>query len=385
MRLEPEKSRFANMVYIGAALIVLAAIGIGVASTVFHRAYVTATPYRFTAQVDTTLDSSPQSSSLPYHKVEVSDTVTKSVPATGSQHVENHASGVITVFNSYSTTQQRLITNTRFATADGKIYRIHEPIVVPGYSTKAGVKVPGSIDVTAYADQAGDTYNTDLTNFTIPGLKGSKQYTLIFAHSKTPMTGGFIGEQAVVDAALRTQTIDGLKADLNRSLQSKIHAAVVAGSVIFDDSIHITYTENSDTVQGGNAVLSVSGTAAAPAFVEDALAHELATDTTSTYSGPLALENPTELSVNVDSPIAVTQEQSISVSISGSAKLVSTYNSAQLAKDLAGKSKNDIQSVLPQYPGLSNLEVKIYPFWLSGLPSDPAKVIIQSTPSPKAQ
>ncbi len=376
MRLKPEQSGLAKLVFIAAGIIVLAGIGIGVASTIFNRAYAKVTPYRFNVSVQETLQTIPAGVNLPYQKVSVTDTAAKSVAATGSQHVENHASGTITVYNSYSTTKQRLITNTRFQTKDGLIYRIHAPLVIPGYTTKAGVKVPGSLDALVYADQAGDTYNIGLTDFTIPGLKGSKQYDLIFARSKTPMSGGFIGQEAIVDPTLRSQTVDSLKAALDRSLRAKIAAATVAGTIVFNDSVFITYTEGVDALQGNSATISVSGQAVAPAFSENLLARQFAT-TTGTYGGPLTIENPNDLSVHVDPSSAIGTNAPLILSVSGVAHLVSAFDPAQLTKDLAGKNKNDVQSVLASYPGISSIDVKMYPFWLSTLPKDPAKVKVE--------
>ncbi|MDO8523888.1 MAG: hypothetical protein Q7R74_01515 [bacterium] len=377
MRLKPERSGFAKLVFIVAGVLLVTGIGIGVASTVFNRAYVTVTPYRFSANIEESLQVLPDGVNLPYQKVSVTDTATKSVPATGSEHVENRASGTITVYNSYSASSQRLITNTRFETKDGLVYRIHAPIVISGYTMKAGVKAPGSIDTLVYADQAGDTYNIDLMDFTVPGLKGSKQYDLIFARSKTPMSGGFIGEQAVVDPTLRSQTIDSLKADLDRLLRAKIAAATIAGTIVFNDSITITYTEGADTLQGSNAVISVSGQAVAPAFNETALARQFVATSAPSYDGLLAIENPNDLSVHVDPPGAIGTEEPLTVSIAGTAHFVSTFDGVQLARDLAGKNKKDIQPVIAAYPAISIIDVKLYPFWLSTLPVDPAKVKVR--------
>ncbi|MBI3573927.1 hypothetical protein HY090_02655 [Candidatus Kaiserbacteria bacterium] len=377
MRLTPEKGGLAKFIFIGAGILIVLGIGIAILSTVFHRAYVTLTPYSYTANVQETIQTTPNNTAVPYQKVEVTDTATKSVPATGSQHVENHSSGTITVYNAYATTQQRLITNTRFQTKDGLVYRIHTPIVIPGYTMKAGLKVPGSVEAVVYADEAGPKYNIDLTEFTIPGLKGTKQYDLISARSRTPMSGGFIGEQAVVDPAVRTQTVDALKADLDRSLRAKVSAAKVAGTIIFNDTIVITYMENGDTVDGKNAAISVSGRATTHAFSENALAKNFAASTGVTYDGPLSIQNPADLGAHIDLPSAIGTDTPISIAVSGTARLVATFDQGALAKDLAGRNKKDIQTVFAKYPAISTIDVKVFPFWVSTLPTDPAKISIK--------
>ncbi len=384
MRLKPEKSGFAMAVFIVAGVIVVAGIAIGVVSTVFHRAYVSVTPNAFSVNVQESVPATPDSQTLPYQEVSVTDTASKTVAATGSQQVQNHASGTITIYNAYSTAQQRFITNTRFQTASGLLFRIHAPVVVPGYTMKAGVKVPGTVQATVYADQAGDTYNIPASDFTIPGLTNATQHRLIYAQSVSSMSGGFGGAQAVVDPILRTQTVTDLEASLDRSLRSKVAAATMAGTVVFNDSIAITYTQNPDSLQGSNAVISVSGQALAPAFNENDLAHQIGSTANVSYTGDLAIKNPASLNVTVNPANAIGTQTPITASISGTADLVATFDPTALAKDLAGKSKKDIQSVLPSYPAISAIDVKIYPFWISSLPSDPAKVEITTVDTPPA-
>jgi hypothetical protein len=386
MRLKPERSGFAKFIFVLAGIIVLAGIGIGVLSVFFHKAYISVTPYHFTANVEESLQSTPDSTTLPYQKIEVTDTATKSVSATGSQHVENHASGTITIYNAYATTAQRLITNTRFQTSGGLIFKVHEPVMVPGYTMKAGVKVPGSVDAVVYADEAGEKYNIAASDFSLPGLTNAQQHTLIYAKSIAAMSGGFIGEQAVVDPTLRKQTVDGLKADLERSLREKISGATVSGSVVFPDTLAITYTENSDTVSGNSAAISVSGKAVAPAFDQNALAHQFATLANASYAGALQIDNPESLSVHIDPPSAIGTQNALTVAIAGTASLSAVFDKVALTNDLAGKNKSDIQSILPKYPSIASIDVKVYPFWLSSLP-DSSKMQVSvvdtaTTPAP---
>lgn len=370
-------SGFFGFAVVAGIVVVALIVGVVVISTVFYKAYISVTPYSFDAPVQGSFESSPGSQTLPYQKVEATDTATKSVPATGTQHVENHASVTITISNAYTATSQRLITNTRFATKDGLVFRIHAPVVIPGYTMKAGVKVPGSVDAVAYADEAGTKYNISAGDFTIPGLKGSKQYDLMYAKSKNSAAGGFVGEQAVVDPKVRADTVQGLKADLERSLREKLTAAIPAGTILFKDSVSISYTEGNDTVDGGNAVIAVSGSAFAPAVNESSLSKALIAGGQNSFQGELGIANPADLNVQIDAPQNVGTETPIHFSISGNAKLVAVFDPAQLIKDLAGKDKKDIKNVLPNYPAISNIDVKIYPFWRGGIPSDTKKIDVK--------
>lgn len=370
-----------NIVFFAVGVLALIAVVVVAMSVFFHRADVMVTPHRYSATVDTSFETATDNPLLPHKKVTSEDTKTKSVPATGTKDVENRASGTITVYNAFSTKSERLITNTRFETPDGKTYRVHTPIVVPGYTMKAGLKVPGSLDVTVYADEPGEAFNIGLSDFKLPGLKDSKQAELIYAKSKTPMTGGFVGKQAVVESSLRAQTISELKAELDRALRDKLQQNAPADYLIFADTISVLYAEGTDTAEGANAIIRVSGTASAPAFPQTAFAQALAGAGGVTADTSLMVENPASLTVKVTTPDSVGTETPFSVTVSGTASLVALVSKEQLAADLLGKSKSTVNEVLTQYPGIADILVKVYPFWRVQIPGDIENVKVEITPA----
>ena len=131
-------------------------------------------------------------SSLSYEIMTLELSQSRTVAATGREEVSLKASGKIVIYNDYNTAKQRLIRNTRFETPLGLIYRINESIVVPGQTVEGGKTIPGSIEVTIYADEPGENYNIGLTDLTIPGFKGAPQFEHFYARSKSSLTGCFV-------------------------------------------------------------------------------------------------------------------------------------------------------------------------------------------------
>ena len=76
-------------------------------------------------------------------KIDIEDS--EAVASNGVTHVEEKASGSVTVYNDFATTPVKLVKNTRFATPDGLIFRTPADVVVPG---KKG-NTPGSVVITA--------------------------------------------------------------------------------------------------------------------------------------------------------------------------------------------------------------------------------------------
>jgi len=100
------------------------------------------------------------------------------------------ASGIITVFNEYSSSPQLLVASTRFLSSDGKIFRTIKDISVPGSEIINDEIIPDSINITVMADYPGIEYNISPSDFTIPGFKGSPKYVGLYGKSNTAMNGG---------------------------------------------------------------------------------------------------------------------------------------------------------------------------------------------------
>ena len=163
---------------------------------------------------------------LSYEIMTIEKTDSKKIAATGREEIEEKASGKIVIFNDFNTSSQRLIKNTRFETPEGLIYRINKSIIVPGQKTEGGKTVPGSIEATVYADEAGEKYNIGLTDFTIPGFEGSPRFDSFYARSKTEMAGGFAGERLSANPDELKKAQDELRTELKKQLMAEAFSQI---------------------------------------------------------------------------------------------------------------------------------------------------------------
>ncbi len=136
--LRPRSSRRRSLLIAGAVVVIVCAIIGLLLSTLFAGATVTVFPRQEQVSVPVTLVAklNPAGGELGYQTITVTRSASTSIPATGTKQVSKSASGVITIYNSFGTDPQRLIANTRFAAPDGKIYRLHDSVVVPGRDQK---------------------------------------------------------------------------------------------------------------------------------------------------------------------------------------------------------------------------------------------------------
>ena len=375
---EPMKSSL-TFVWIALGALVVAGAVVGLMSTVFHTAEARVTRMECKSDISGDFFAGPELP-LTYSPVKASSQVTRTVPATGSVDASDRATGLIVVSNLYSAKPQRLITNTRFETSDGKVYRIHAPITIPGYTTRNGQKVAGTVEAQVYADQPGEAYNKDSATFKLPGLKGSNQYDLITATTKDALTGGFVGKKATVEKSVRDQAIAEMKSELERTLREKVLAGAPPQSVVLLDSVRVRYVERPDTAVGDTATLAMDGTAVVPAFPVDGLARELGLKGGVASDVPLMLMNPNDLTFSTADGALIEGGGTLTFTLSGMAHLRAVFNERSFAEDLAGKTRAEIAQVQAEYRGIAgSAELSVRPFWLSSLPKNPERIKVSVT------
>lgn len=227
----------------------------------FSGAKVVITPVTSPATVTTELTAYRDSGDLTFQQITVEKNATMEVASEGTAEAHDSATGSIVIHNAGSAAQP-LIKNTRFETPDGLIFRVHESVVVP-----AG----GDFKATVYADEAGEKYNIPATTFTVPGLKGSKSFTLITATSNAPMTGGFVGTRASVNEETRQKTYSALQAELTTALQKDLAAKVPEGFVLVPGTSFPTYEPAADVQKDSSTVtVAEKGVITAVVFPEEA-------------------------------------------------------------------------------------------------------------------
>jgi len=366
-------------------------IGIGIAAIVlffaafslFSGATVSYTPKsaQLTFNKDTYTAYKSGDKTLLFSVIKLSDDKGVKTPASGEENVSLKASGTIVVYNNAGKNDQKLIKNTRFQSSDGKIFKIPNEIIVPGQKTQNGALVPGSIETTVVAAEAGAEYNIDLSDFTIPGFKGTPQFTTIYARSKTPMTGGFIGARKKVSDSDLAAANTTLNTTLKNGLMDQAKAQVPADFIIFPNLIYIAYSSLPQTNPTDNGVtVNQHADLYGVMFKKTDLANFLASKKlTDDASGPVDVPDLTNLDLSFVGQTAkdLLKVDQLNFQVTGSATAVFLTDENALKNDLVGKNNSDLDSILKKnYPGILDATSVIRPFWKSVFPSDPEKIRI---------
>jgi len=352
-----------------------------VISSLFTGATVTVSPKTQKVPVNIVLlaskDASMKGSELQYQIVTLSDQLQREVVAQGTRMEEKKASGQIVIYNNETTATQRLIRNTRFQTPEGLIYRISEPVTIPG---KKGT-VPGSIEVTVYADAAGADYNIGLTDFTIPGFKTSPtKYKNIYARSKTVMAGGSKGVVRIVKPADEKAARDAMVSELKLRLIDSARAQTPADSAFFERATLFTVEQLSNQNKDTDTVVLTQKVVLTGLVLEKkALAQAIAMKAVNGYD-----EKPIDLStvegldiVPQNMSIGVFDRDPVKLAVSGTASFVWLYDAEKIATALASQKKAQIKEILANFPEVTPIKATVTPIWRSTFPDDATRITIE--------
>ncbi|MFA6535995.1 MAG: hypothetical protein WCT25_01025 [Candidatus Paceibacterota bacterium] len=352
--------------------------------SLFSSAKISINPKSATANLDASFVAYPESvsdSNLIYQELSLKKSDSEEVKANGEEAVSQSASGQIIIYNNYSGATQRLIKNTRFQTAEGLVYRIHDSVTVPGRTKSGGVYVPGSVETTVYADEAGEKYNLGLVDFTIPGFKGDPRYQGFYARSKTTMIGGFVGTVKKVEEADRIAALAKVEARLNEALRAEVKKSIPQGFTIFNETIKIGFTPTPiATVDKNTASVGETGELKAVIIESGRLARAVAESTLATFDKkPVEIANLADLKFALVSQGAgkTGSDQALTFTLKGQPIIVWSVDTKALKTDLVGLVKSDTSRVFANYPGIKDASVSVRPFWKSNLPDEENRINIE--------
>lgn len=375
-------SGFARKVLWGIAVLAVL-FAVAALMSLFASATVTINPKSSTVALDASFVAYPESISednLIYRELTLKKADGEEVKANGEETVSKSSSGQIIVYNNYSSASQRLIKNTRFQTPDGLVYRIRDSITVPGRTKNGSTLVPGSIEVTVYADEAGEKYNIGLSDFTIPGFKGDPRYTGFYARSKTPMTGGFVGTVKKVNEEDKAAAKAKVESRLDQALRDEVKNSIPEGFTLFDQTIKVSFSETPvGSVDKDTALVGEVGELKAVIFESGRLARAIAESTLATFDKlPVEIGGISKLQFTLVSQGSgkTVNDQALTFGLKGAPVVIWSTDTEALKQDLVGVVKSDTGRIFANYPGIKDASVSVRPFWKRNLPDDEGKISV---------
>ena len=286
----------------------------------------------------------------------------KILPSTSTQYVEKKASGRIMIYNKYDSKPLSLKEETRFETPDGKIYKTKDRVVVPGS--------PGYIEVAVYSDQPGEEYNIGLSDFILPGLRGTARYEKIFARSKTKMEGGYKGQINYASKEDIESAKNTLKQSIEKYLRDSISKQKPKDFLMYDSAVKIDFS----TINHPNEnEVEEKGIIIAYLFNQSSLSDYLVNKKISDKGVmDVDLINIDKLDFELISSNNAGTE--IYFNIKGKGHFVWRIDKDFVINDLMNNKDQEVESVFKKYPQIEYAEVNFVPSWWRYIPKDASRI-----------
>ena len=302
-----------------------------------------------------------------------------SFPATGKKLVEQKAGGKITIYNTYSSDPQILVSTTRFSTPDGKIFRLKDKTTVPGAKIVDGKISPLSIEVAVIADKAGTEYNIGPVNhFSVPGFQGTPKYEGFYASSKEAMKGGFMGEAAYpTDDDVKKSQSEAEKQfkDYTDSLLSLNNIPpdfkFLDGSRQFN---LLKEEKNKQTDEKGNFSIYIEGESVTIGFKETNLKELLEKTAQSAIGENFKIKNYT-LDYGAARPDFKQGKISFAVDLKGIFE--EPFDIESFKQKALNKNEKELKTLVSTLPNIQKVTISFWPFWVKRVPDDLKRVKIE--------
>ncbi len=293
--------------------------------------------------------------------------------ASGKVLKEEKATGVIRVYNAYSTSSRTLVPS-RFVSADGKLFWSLKKIVIPGARYEKGKLVPGEIDVEVQAAEPGEDYNIGPSTFALPALAGSPLYTTIYGRSFSDMSGGFIGEASQISQEDLERAEIALTEDLKKQSREFFKTTVSKDFVLLDETISQEIIEASSSLEAETEaesfVFQVKIKSEGVGFKGSDLENFAKSRINLNMSeGTILQEESLEINYSLFEQ-KIDEEAKVVLSLEIKAKVYSDIDLDELKKALLGKSLKEARIFLENLPEVTKVELKSWPFLKNKIPED---------------
>lgn len=365
------------------ASIIVIAGGAALLTFVFNRATVTIVPkHQDLAEFRNTItfarEDADTESTVAYIVATSTLRDSKTLTLSETKKVEAKSSGKIVIYNNYSTEPQRLIRNTRFESAAGKIYRINQSVTVPG---KTG-STPGSVEVTVYADSFGADYNSAPTDFTIPGFKGAPQFSTFYARSNGPLSGGASGNASMASLSDVNAAKDELALKLAEEMKTALSKVNEKGYLGLYSAIDIVYDDNEDELlRGETSTYEVVATGYLMLAQEGELARSIASTLRDYNGAPVRIDYAEELSYTRKDTDRISTTSQMDILVEGEPRVVFLTDEKSVQELVAGKKRSEFTKLMESIESIEGAEISFSPLWLSSFPSEEEKIsVVESLP-----
>ncbi len=384
--LVPNFNKFRVLTAVGIAAIVLLVIGLFLVTTVLPKAVIaiSTNAQDVNSSLNVTLDTKATkvdlgTSTVPATSVEQQKTYTKQVDATGKQNNGETADGTVKMTASKCSgspfdVPSSVSAGTGISTS-GKTYITQETtsFTIIGATDEGGgcYNYPASDNTSIRAQKAGKAYNESNASFSVNGRSdvsatgsasgGTDDIVVVVSQSDIDNATGQIdtNDSTVKDALYQQLTDDNLFAI--RATFSAGKPNVSSSSKPGDEASTVTVTETVTYTMFGTKQDNLVQ------LIEDDISQQVDTSKQGIIDDGLD-----QAAFTLDEA----KKDSAKVNMESTATVGPKIDTDSIRQQVAGKKSGEAQDIINQLPGVTDVNIKLSPFWLTSIPSNPDKITV---------
>lgn len=378
----PDFNRFRLMLVAGALLLVLLIIGIvwatmGSKATITIKTDATALDTNLNMNLSTTATKlNMANNTVPAKLAQVQKTFTQQVPTTGQKNNGNKASGDVRITNCSKTEGPITIPGGTGFSSGGNTYISQQSVTLPESTFTGGGKCTNNSkeDVTVIAQSGGASFNKPAgATFAIAGGQSG-----LSAEGGT-MAGGTdsivqtVNQNDINNAKAKISANDDVpKKELTAQLKDEgyyvINATFAPGNPNTTTSAEVGAVANNVTVTE-TITYTMFGAKRddIKALIENSIEDQIDTEKQAVLDDGLDKAN-----FNADSLSATAAQLTVTTTVTAGPDL----DVDSIREQAAGKKAGPVKDELKTNPDVTDVQIKVSPFWVSSIPSKTDKITV---------
>ncbi len=308
-------------------------------------------------------------------------TLSADITPTGTKNVGTKAAGSVTFSNCQSHASLTVNAGT-YLSSGGNNYVLQSTVVVPGGQGDFSCSSPGvSGAAQVQAADIGDSYNLPSgASFTVAGF-GSQ----MTATTSSGISGGDQHTARVATVDDVQNALNSLKQQNTDSEQKKLQGKFPNGTKVISSSFATNMGDPAvtpnvgDEIATGNGKMTIAVTytmvgvakTVLDDFLKSAIGNQVSTASQRIYDSGAASAAFSDFQASTDP----TKPSTVQLSATG--QVGPKIDDNQIKQQEKGKRAGEVQGDLQGIDGVSNVDVQLSPFWVSGVPGDVNKITIQ--------
>lgn len=384
----PNFDKFRLKIILGTALLLLLIIGWVFTSIVLPKATITIATDTSQVNANVNFDAKADQKTadyekniLPAYKKELKKSSVEKVPTTGKRDDGTKATGTMTVINC-GTDSVTLASGTIFS-ASGLNFVSTQDVTVPKstYSFTPGGFVcenNGSKTVAVTAQNGGASYNISARSYQIQNGPTNVKASGSDMSGGTSKLVSIVG-QADIDAA-KQQALDKLSQSSSADLRKQFTSEQMVG---LEGSLENQAPTTTSDIEVGKEATEVSVTVNVTYAMYGVKRDEVIQSIEKEVNKKIDTSKQAVQNTGLDqADVRVTDKPSAGVfrvSIQTTAVAGPKLDTEGIKKEIAGKRKSQAQDIISSRPGVTKVDIKYSPFWVSATPKNTKHINITFT------